>query len=113
MANAYVDLGTVNGFTPYVGGGIGAARVKYGDLFNNQTCSDPAAIVPGGSGANCSDNDSIHAGETTTRFAYSLHAGASYDVNCRTKIDAGYSYTHIKGGKQHIISLRLYINNKV
>lgn len=100
MANAYVDLGTVNGFTPYVGGGIGAARVKYGDLLNNQTCSDPAAIVPGGSGANCSDNDTIHAGETTTRFAYSLHAGASYDVNCRTKIDAGYSYTHIKGGKQ-------------
>lgn len=93
MANAYVDLGTVNGFTPYIGAGIGAARVEYGDLFNNQTC-DPAAP------AGCSDNDSIHGGESTTRFAYALHAGASFDVSCRTKIDAGYSYTHIEGGKQ-------------
>ena len=73
MANAYVDLGTVNGFTPYIGGGIGAARVKYGDLLNDQTC-DPAAP------AGCSDNDSLHGGESSTRFAYSIHAGASLSL---------------------------------
>lgn len=101
MANAYVDLGTVNGFTPYLGAGIGAARVKYGDLFNDQTCT-PDAPGPVGTpaGSTCSGNDTLHAGEVSTRFAYAIHAGASYDVSCRTKIDAGYTYTHIEGGKQ-------------
>lgn len=98
MANAYVDLGTVNGFTPYLGAGIGGARVKYGDLFNNQTCFPSPNGTP--APATCSGNDSLHAGESTTRFAYAIHAGASYDVNCRTKIDAGYTYTDIEGGKQ-------------
>ncbi len=92
MANAYVDLGTVNGFTPYVGAGIGGARVKWGDLLNDQTCTpgDPA----------CDGEDFSHAGESETRFAWAVHAGASYDVSCRTKIDAGYTYTRIEGGKQ-------------
>jgi len=89
LANAYVDLGTVNGFTPYIGAGIGGARVSYGNLFNDQTCD--------GGGA-CNNNDFNHRGETDWRFAYALHAGASYAVSCRTKIDAGYTYTHIEGG---------------
>lgn len=92
MANAYVDLGTVNGFTPYVGAGIGGARVKWGNLLNDQTCTpaDPA----------CDAEDFSHAGETETRFAWAVHAGASFDVSCRTKVDAGYSYTRIEGGAQ-------------
>lgn len=93
LANAYLDLGTVNGLTPYIGAGIGGAHVSYGDLFNDQTC-DPAAP------AACSLNDTIHSGADSLRFAYAFHAGASFDVNCRTKIDAGYSFTRIEGGKQ-------------
>ena len=90
LANAYVDLGTFSGITPYVGAGIGAAYVKYGALSNDQTClsGDPA----------CSNFDFTHYGEESWRFAYAVHAGASYDVNCRTKIDAGYTYTKINGG---------------
>ena len=91
LANAYIDLGTYNGFTPYVGAGIGGAKVRFGNLVNDQTC-DPAAPV------GCSDNDSIHAGASNTRFAYALHAGASYDLTCRTKLDGGYSFTRIEGG---------------
>ena len=90
MANAYVDLGTFAGFTPYVGAGIGGAHVSYGDLFNDQTCT-PA-------GAACNGNDFTHVGESELRFAWALHAGASYDINCRWKADAGYTFTHIEGG---------------
>ncbi|MDZ7823233.1 MAG: hypothetical protein U5K75_03775 [Ahrensia sp.] len=41
LANAYVDLGTFNGYiTPYVGAGIGGARVTWSNLSNTacETC---------------------------------------------------------------------------
>lgn len=91
MANAYVDLGTVSGFTPYVGAGIGGAHVSWGNLLNDQTCT-PADPL-------CDANDFNHAGDTQWRFAWAVHAGASYDVSCRTKIDAGYTFTRIQGGR--------------
>ena len=34
LANAYADLGTYYGFTPYVGAGIGGAHVNWDDLHN-------------------------------------------------------------------------------
>jgi len=94
MANAYVDLGTVNGFTPYVGGGIGAAKVNYGNLSNAQSCEVAAPTDP-----SCVNVTDTHAGEDQLRFAWSVHAGASYDVNCRLKADAGYTFTRIEGGE--------------
>ncbi len=95
MANAYVDLGTFNHFTPYVGAGIGGAHVKWGDLHNDQTCGATST----GNDANCSTYDYTHGGESEWRFAWAIHAGASYDVSCRTKIDAGYTYTRVEGGR--------------
>jgi len=91
MANAYVDLGTINGFTPYVGAGIGGAHVSYGDLRNTQTC-----IV---ASADCIPGTDSHVGAEKWRFAYALHAGASYDINCKLKADAGYTFTRIEGGE--------------
>ncbi len=92
MANAYVDLGTINNITPYVGAGIGGAHVSWGTLFNDQICD---AAAP----AACNGNSFVHVGEEQLRFAWAVHAGASYDVSCRTKIDAGYTFTHIEGGR--------------
>lgn len=93
MANAYVDLGTFNHVTPYVGAGIGGAHVQWGTLINDQTC------VGSADDAGCSALDFVHGGEGQWRFAWALHAGASYDVDCRTKIDAGYTFTRIEGGR--------------
>ena len=45
MANAYVDLGTINHITPYVGAGIGGAHVQWGTLLNDQTCVGSADDV--------------------------------------------------------------------
>ena len=94
LANAYVDLGTVNGITPYVGAGIGGAHVSYGNLSNTQTCSVAAPTDP-----SCVDLTDIHQGEDQWRFAYAFHAGASFDINCRLKADAGYTFTRIEGGE--------------
>lgn len=88
MANAYMDLGTYSGFTPYVGLGIGAAQLHWGDLINTETC------VTGCVGS----ATTLHGGNADLRFAYAFHTGASYDIDANWKIDAGYSYTHVEGG---------------
>ena len=78
LANAYVDLGTINGFTPYVGAGIGGAKVRWGRLDNDTTCAGGTGDCLNGFGDNYNTfHDSIHSGARQTRFAWALHAGAS------------------------------------
>ncbi len=90
LANAYVDIGNYSGFTPYVGFGVGGAYVNWGNI-NNQEYS-----VSGATPAVLASD--LHAGANGWRFAYALHAGASYDINTNLKIDAGYSYVNIAEG---------------
>ncbi|MCH6204394.1 porin family protein [Brucella ciceri] len=80
LANAYVDLGNFAGFTPYVGAGIGGTRVKWGDLDD---------VRYGGT----------QEGAANWRFTYALMVGASVDLTHNLKLDAGYRYRHINGGK--------------
>ena len=94
MANAYVDIGHFGIVTPYVGAGIGAAHVKYGDWKSEEVCgSDPA----------CKGENSVfeHEGESSWRFASSLMAGATVDLTQQLKLDAGYRYTRIEDGDAH------------
>lgn len=83
LANAYADLGTYNGFTPYVGAGIGGAHVKWDNLRNT--------IAP--------STDNLHKGVAGWRFAFSLMAGASYCLTDKLALDGGYRYTRINGGR--------------
>lgn len=91
MANAYLDLGNYAGFTPYVGAGVGGAMLHWSDIKNNEIC------VRG----NCagSAGDSVHDGYGEWRFAYALHAGLSYDISHNLKLDTGYTFKHIEGGR--------------
>ncbi|ESZ46931.1 outer membrane protein [Mesorhizobium sp. RSR565B] len=82
LANAYVDIGTWHGVTPYVGAGIGGAWVKWDTLHNTDL-----------------DGSFEHSGGKGWRFAYALMAGASYCLTDRVKLDLGYRYSHINGGK--------------
>ncbi len=92
LANAYADLGHYSGFTPYVGAGIGGAHVSWGDLTNTATCTATTGNV-------CVPTVAYtHKGISSMRFAYALHAGASYDISSNLKLDAGYSWTHVNGG---------------
>ena len=83
MANGYVDLGTYNGLTPYVGAGIGAAYVKLGDTYEHT--SFPYAV--GGTYA-----DGVLPGNSKWNFAWALHTGVAWDVNPRLKLELGYTY---------------------
>ena len=80
LANAYADLGTYHGITPYVGAGIGGAHVKWGD-FNDPNTTE------------------FNPGHGSWRFAYALMAGASYCLTENWKLDAGYRFSHIEGGR--------------
>ncbi|MGH6761329.1 MAG: outer membrane protein [Phyllobacterium sp.] len=84
MANAYVDLGTFSGITPYVGAGIGASRNTISH-FNDRN------IMAGGGGWAGSDSE--------WNFAWALHAGLGIQATDRLTIDLGYSYVDLGDAK--------------
>lgn len=77
LANAYVDLGTWECFTPFVGFGIGAA---YNTLYNFND------IGPQTGGRGFGRNPS------EWHFAWALHAGVAYSVNKNFKVELAYRY---------------------
>ena len=93
MGNAYVDLGTFKGITPYVGGGLGAVHVDYSDLSKKSYCVEAGTDCGLAHGGGVS-----FSGEDSWRFAYALMAGASYDLTRNLKVDLGYRYVNVDGG---------------
>jgi opacity protein-like surface antigen len=86
MANAYVDMGTFAGFTPYVGAGLGGVHIKYDD-FKTKNFNETGFT----------GTDTLY-GEESWRFAYALMAGVSYDLTTNLKLDAGYRFVDVDGG---------------
>ena len=106
MANAYVDLAHIGGLTPYIGAGIGGAYVKYDDIAVTDTCvapgpayPNPATHPPCPTGVIPNPNSYSIDGDGAWRFAWALHAGASYNVSHNVKLDLGYTFSRIEGGK--------------
>jgi opacity protein-like surface antigen len=77
LANAYVDLGTWDCFTPFVGAGIGFARNTITDLVDVNSTT-------GGYGV----------GRDTSKWsmAWALYAGVTYNVSKSFKVDLTYRY---------------------
>jgi opacity protein-like surface antigen len=100
MANGYVDLGTYVGITPYVGGGVGVVYSKFSKAIGARNCV-PTSTTTTINGVtttqqfNC-DDPAGYDGSVTSQasydFAYSLAAGASYQVTKNVSIDLGYEY---------------------
>ena len=84
MANVYYDMGKFRGFVPYVGVGIGVARHRLGSVSFDLRNPDPL-----GPPANPVNNLE---GSTQTNFAWSLMAGAAYQISERAVFDFGYRY---------------------
>jgi len=80
LVNAYIDMGTWCGFTPYIGAGIGFASHTVEGL---KDVNVPVNGVAFGSS------------HTNTSFAWAIHAGVSYDVTPQTVIDLSYRYTDL------------------
>ena len=80
LANAYADLGTFYGITPYVGAGIGTSR-------NTISGFRDINIINGGGG---------YAGdESQWNFAWALHTGIGIQATERLTIDLGYSFVSL------------------
>lgn len=77
MVSGYWDITKWNGFTPYVGAGIG---VSYNNLHDINL---PAAQNSNG----------------RVDFAYQLMAGVSYDITPNLTVDAGYRYIDLGKAK--------------
>ncbi|HFC05453.1 MAG TPA: porin family protein, partial [Rhizobiales bacterium] len=73
FVNAFWDITNYNGFTPYLGAGVGVA---YHRLTN--------VTLPGGS-SNGNRAD----------LAYSFSAGVSYDISSNLLLDIGYRYVNL------------------
>lgn len=91
LANAYVDLGTWDCFTPFVGAGVGFARNTISDL------TDTSPLTPGG-------GSSFGVGEGTSKWnlAWALYAGVTYNVSKSFKVDLTYRYINLGSAEDTI-----------
>jgi opacity protein-like surface antigen len=74
LVNLYADLGTWSRFTPYIGAGIGTARVAVSDFVG------PTPPTPS-SGANSQWN-----------LAWAAMAGTAFAISRNLQVDVGYRY---------------------
>ncbi|MFU0505044.1 outer membrane protein [Pseudaminobacter sp. NGMCC 1.201702] len=80
MVNGYVDLGTVAGFTPYVGAGAGFLSAK-----QQFTIDSPSLGLD------------VDFSDRQYEFAYSLGAGVNYRLSQNVSMDFGYQYLSSPG----------------
>lgn len=110
MVNAYADLGTYAGFTPYVGAGAGLSVSNYRIAVGDRLCSaEQGTTVAGGFTTTqtflcngqvaATDADVWYPGteisKTQLGLAYSLSAGVAYQVAKNTQLDLGYRFTSL------------------
>jgi len=94
LANAYVDLGTWWCVTPFIGAGVGGARVSIANFtdtgINNLPFTTTSfATAPASSKWN---------------FAWAAHAGLAYAVNPNLVLELAYSYVDLGQGQTGILS---------
>jgi opacity protein-like surface antigen len=92
LANGYIDLGTWNCLTPYIGFGVGVANLRFGPLSDQGVVGPINTAVYNGFGPT---GGGYAAEKTKTNFAWAVHAGVAYDVNPNLKLELGYSYLNM------------------
>jgi opacity protein-like surface antigen len=80
MANAYVDLGTWYGFTPFVGAGVGAAYNVISNFRDVNVATNGLAYAD-------------RAGKWN--LAWAAHAGVAYRVSPAFTVELAYRYLHL------------------
>jgi opacity protein-like surface antigen len=94
LANAYVDLGTWWCVTPFIGAGVGTARVSVSNF------SDTGDFIStDGSGATFPAHSYTTAGNASRwNFAWAAHAGLAYRVSPSLTVELAYSYVDLGKG---------------
>lgn len=88
LVNAYVDLGTYGGLTPYVGGGIGASYL---------TTSNVRFVNGDGSTGS-------YSGDSEWNFAWALTAGAAYAISDNLLVDLNYRYVDLGDARTGLVT---------
>jgi opacity protein-like surface antigen len=81
LANAYIDLGTWNCLTPFVGVGVGGAWNQFANWTDTSI-----ATASGGAGGGVGNNSS------NFNLAWAIHAGVSYAVTQNFSVELAYRY---------------------
>jgi opacity protein-like surface antigen len=88
LANAYVDLGTWWCVTPFIGAGVGTARVSVANF------TDTGDFINGAQAHSFN-----YAGQASQwNFAWAAHAGLAYHVNQNLVLELAYSYVDLGSG---------------
>jgi len=95
LVNAYLDLGTWSGLTPYIGAGIGVTSLRFGNYAGAYSIS-PAytGTNPCGAVLNCA-SPSVFPAKSRTNLAWALMAGTAIELGGGLSIDVGYRYLHL------------------
>jgi opacity protein-like surface antigen len=92
LANAYVDLGTWWCITPFIGAGVGGARVAVNGFTDQGIASNP--IQPGPALAGLAYGDNV----SKWNLAWALHAGLAYKVTPNVTVEFAYRYLDMGDG---------------
>jgi len=89
LANAYVDLGTWWCITPFVGAGVGTARVAINGFTDQGIANNGAGALPG-----------LAFGDNVAKwnFAWAAHAGLAYQVSPAFTVELAYRYLDMGDG---------------
>ena len=94
LANAFVDLGTWDCWTPFVGVGVGGAY----NTISNFTDVTPDVSAFGGTGSSFG----LGRGTSTLNLAWAVYAGMSYAVSKNFNIDLTYRYLNYGSAKETV-----------
>ena len=89
LANAYVDLGTWWCVTPFIGAGVGGARVAINGFTDQGIANNGGGTLPG-----------LAYGENVSKWnlAWALHAGLAYKVTPNVTVEFAYRYLDMGDG---------------
>jgi opacity protein-like surface antigen len=92
LANAYVDMGTWWGITPFIGAGVGTAQVTLSNFTDVGVFDgNPASFASAPS-------------HSKWNFAWAAHAGLAYKVSPSLTMELAYSYIDMGSGTTGIVS---------
>ena len=96
LANGYLDLGTWDGFTPYIGAGAGVtwARINQSVNFtlNGFPCQSSCGFITnGGNVVTFGDFDRSQS-QMQYHFAWAVMAGVAIAMTDHTQLDVGYRF---------------------
>jgi len=89
LANAYVDLGTWWSITPFIGAGVGGARVGIANFTDQGIVNNGGGALPG-----------LAFGDNASKWnlAWALHAGLAYKVSPNFTGELAYRYLEMGDG---------------